>query len=95
MATNFGTTISGSYFRIVVVSIASTATNFFNAAVDTAVRFGRYVRNLFVDEPLLPRGHWSCPPIVTDERVIARSAAPIVSLEPAFVGGGLAFRRWR
>lgn len=86
---------TATLFQTVVIFTVSTATT----ATNAIVLFARDVWHRaisWLEEPVL-RLSRIAPKLspVSLERIVARVTAPVLDAEPAFVGGGLAFRRWR
>jgi hypothetical protein len=78
---------------VIVISTAATALSF---AADRVATYAHNMWRRIVDElplALLGRAPKFLP--VALERIVARVCPPVVGNEPAFVGAGLAFRRWR
>lgn len=80
---------------VLFISAATTAiNNVFVRAREAARDLARSLRD-FVDElPRIVRAKLPPPPAVIT-RIVLQPVAPVLSMEPEFVGAGLAFRRWR
>lgn len=77
--------------RIVVLTVSTVGNTIFNRVERLWQRARDWLR-----EPMLPR--IECPPVlrpVADLFVVERSAAPVATFEPEFVGAGPMLRRWR
>lgn len=83
---------ASTFANTVVLVFGTIGTAFSNVVLYSRDLWRRAFRR---DEPLLSRIDFEKLVPISVKRFIAQATAPVDAAEPAFVGAGLAFRRWR